>query len=78
MPRFYVGMPDGRWRVFSTIADGFVTEPMTFDELREYRRKRATEKCDWETSTLLTDRPRINVMSYEDAMDYLAEMEVDE
>ncbi len=77
MPRFYVDMPDGRWRVFSTIADGFVTEPMTFDELREYRRKRATEKCDWETDSLLTDHPRINVMSYEDVMDYLAEMAVD-
>ena len=78
MPRYNVKLPDGRWQVFSTIADGFVTGPMTFDELREHRRRRAIEQCDYETDTLLTDRPRVNVMSYEEAMERMADSEVDE
>ena len=66
MPRFNVKLPDGRWRVFSTVVEDYITEPLTFDELREFRRVEYGAN-DEETDTLLTDHPRINVMSYEEA-----------
>lgn len=66
MPRFNVKLPDGRWQVFSTIVENFITEPMTFDELKNYRRYHYGA-ADEETETLLTDRPKCNRMSYEDA-----------
>ncbi len=71
MPRYNVKMPDGRWRVFSSVCDDFVTDPMTFDELREWRRFEYGSNggfTDKETDSLLTDRPRVNVLAYEDAM----------
>ncbi len=69
MPRFNVKLPDGRWQVFSTVVDDFVTEPMTFEELREFRRGQAVREADAETDSLLTSIPRINVMSYDEALE---------
>lgn len=69
MPRFNVKLPDGRWQVFSTVVDDFVTEPMTFEELREFRREQAVREADAETDSLLTSIPRINVMSYDEALE---------
>ena len=66
MPRYNVKLPDGRWQVFSTIVDDFITDPMTFEELRDFRLEqyRATYA---DTDTLLTDKPTCNRMSYEEA-----------
>lgn len=69
MPRFNVKLPDGRWQVFSTVVDDFVTGPMTFEELREFRREQAVREADAETDSLLTSIPRINVMSYDEALE---------
>lgn len=71
MPRYNVRLPDGRWQVFSSVVDNFITEPMTFDELREFRRMEAIEMADTETASLLTARPRINTMRYEDAIEII-------
>lgn len=70
MPRFNVKLPDGRWRVFSTIVEDFITEPMTFDELRSFRRDEYghTPGTDLDTESLLTDKPHINRMGYSEAM----------
>ncbi len=69
MPRFNVPLPDGKWIVYSTICDDYVSEPMTFDELREWRRREYGEhECsDEDTYSLLTDNPTINRMTYEEA-----------
>lgn len=66
MPRYNVRRPDGMWQVFSSVSEGFITGPMTFDELRDYRLGEYASPYA-ETDTLLTDRPRCNVMSYKEA-----------
>ena len=76
MPRFNVSLPDGRWQVFSTIVDDFVSEPLTFDELKDFRLKSYGATYE-ETETLLTDNPQCNRMTYEEAMDYMRSMEDD-
>lgn len=76
MPRFNVSLPDGRWQVFSTIVDDFVSEPMTFDELKDFRLKYYGATYE-ETETLLTDKPQCNRMTYEEVMDYMRSMEDD-
>lgn len=67
MPRFNVELPDGMWQVFSTIVEDFITEPMTFDELKDYRLEHYASPYA-ETETLLTDEPRCNRMDYWEAV----------
>ena len=78
MPRFNVQLPDGRWRCLSTICDDWVTEPMDFESYKAWRREEYVGQTDEESDSLLTDRPRINVMSYEEAIEYLDEMKDEE
>lgn len=66
MPRYNVPLADGRWQVFSTIVDDYITKPMTFDQLKEYRRMHYGSSYE-ETETLLTDKPACNRMSPEEA-----------
>jgi len=68
MPRFYVEK-DGEWNIFSTIVDDFIfDEFVCLDALKArllYERyKELTEDID----SLLTDRPRVNVMTYKEAV----------
>lgn len=68
MPRFYVEK-DGEWNIFSTIVDGFVfDEFVCLDALKArllYERyKELTDDID----SLLTDKPSVNVMDYEEAV----------
>ena len=71
MPKYNVKLPDGRWRCLSTVVDDWITEPMDFESYKAWRREEYTRQTDEESDSLLTDRPRINVMSYEDAVKYL-------
>lgn len=71
MPRFYVPLPDGRWRILSTIVDDFITNPMTFEELKEFRRNEA----DIETDSLMQPQSTLNRMTYQEAVEYLRECE---
>lgn len=69
MPRYYVEK-NGEWNIFSTITDDFIfDEFVCLDALRVrllYERyKELTEDID----SLLTDKPRVNVMTYEEAME---------
>lgn len=68
MARYYVEK-DGMWNVFSTIVDDFIFDKFVcLEALKAYliyeRYKELTEDID----SLLTDRPRVNVMAYEDAV----------
>ncbi len=70
MPRYNVKLPDGRWRVFSSICDDYVTEPMEFVDLKSWRRFEYGAQggqTDRESDSLLADKPLVNVMAYEDA-----------
>lgn len=70
MPKWNVKLKNGRWRVYSTVVDDYITKEMDFDELLEYRRELAIQKADKETYSLLTDKPLINITSEEEIQDY--------
>ena len=70
MPKWNVKLKNGRWRVYSTIVDDYITKEMDFDELLEYRRELAIQNADKETYSLLTDKPLINITSEEEIQDY--------
>lgn len=69
MARYYVEK-DGEWNIFSTIIDDFLfDEFICLDALKArllYERfKELTEDMD----SLLTDNPRVNVMTYSEAIE---------
>ena len=69
MARYYVEK-DGEWNIFSTIIDDFIfDEFICLDALKArllYERfKELTEDMD----SLLTDNPRVNVMTYSEAVE---------
>jgi hypothetical protein len=70
MPRYNVKLPDGMWQVFSSICDDYITGPMTFAELKAWRRREYGEqsgRTDVESDSLLTGKPLVNTMSYKEA-----------
>lgn len=69
MPRFYVEK-NGEWNIFSTIVDDFLLDEFVCLEalkarLLYERYKELTE----DINSLLTDKPRVNVMPYEEAIE---------
>lgn len=66
MPRYNVQLSNGLWCVWSTVADDWITEPMTFRELKEFRKREAIGKADEETASLLTNKPKINKLSFKE------------
>ena len=69
MARYYVEK-DGEWNIFSTVVDDFLfDEFICLDALKArllYERfKELTEDMD----SLLTDNPRVNVMTYSEAIE---------
>lgn len=69
MPRYYVEK-NGEWNIFSTIVDDFILDEFVcLDALKArllYERyKELTEDID----SLLTDNPRVNVMTYSEAIE---------
>lgn len=70
MSRWNVKLKNGRWRVYSTVVDDYITKEMDFDELLEYRRELAIQKADKETYSLLTNKPLINITGEEEIQDY--------
>lgn len=71
MPNYCTKMNNGKWRVYSTIVDDYITDDMSFDELKGWRREVAIQRADEESDTLLTERPRINYCTQDEA-DYWA------
>ena len=74
MPRYYVEH-EGKWNILSTITDEYLfSEFIDFDTLKqEILGETVFERIE-ELDSLLTNNPRLNKMSYEDAEDYLEEM----
>lgn len=66
MPRYNVQLSNNLWAVWSTIVDDWVTDPMTFHELVVFRRTEAVRNADRESESLLTDKPEINKMTYDE------------
>lgn len=68
MPRYYVKNKKDKWNIFSSIVDDYILDNfVTFEELKDYAIKRKVEEYSKELDSLLTDRPELNVMGYEEA-----------
>ena len=55
------------WRVYSTVVDDYITDDMSFEELKDFRRREAIERADEETMSLLTERPSVNFCKQSEA-----------
>ena len=67
MPHYCTKMNNGKWRVYSTIVDDYITDDMSFEELKAWRREVAMRRADEESDTLLTERPLINYCTQDEA-----------
>ena len=67
MPHYYAKMNNGSWRVYSTIVDDYITDDMSFEELKAWRRAAAIIRANEESDTLLTERPCINYCKQNEA-----------
>ena len=67
MPHYCTKMNNGKWRVYSTIVDDYITDDMSFEELKSWRREVAIQRADEESDTLLTERPLINYCTQDEA-----------
>lgn len=69
MPRFYVKNKENKWNIFSTIVDDFLyVDWLSFDDLVEVVCSEIAQNKYEEIQTLLTDKPKLNIMSYDEAM----------
>lgn len=70
MPRYYVKNKEDKWNIFSTIIDNFLYEKwLTFNQLKETVITELVMDKEEELETLLTDKPIVNIMSYEEALE---------
>lgn len=67
MPRFYVQRPDGKWNIFSSVADGYIAEGLTLDGIKQFRLEKFTSENEREVNSLASDNPRLNVMDFAEA-----------
>ena len=69
MPRYFVENK-GEWNIFSTIVDDFLfDEFICLDALKAHLLYEEYKRIDEDINSLLTDRPKVNVMPYEEAME---------
>ena len=69
MPRYFVENK-GEWNIFSTIVDDFLfDEFICLDALKARLLYEEYKRIDEDVNSLLTDRPKVNVMPYEEAME---------
>ena len=70
MPRYHVQDQYGNWNTYSTVIDDF-RYPffMPFELYKREIIKEYVEEREEELNTLMTDRPRLNTISYERAME---------
>ena len=74
MPRYYVEH-EGKWNILSTITDEYLFSEFTdFDILKSFVLGETVIERTEELDSLLTNKPKLNKMSYEDAQNYLEEM----
>lgn len=74
MPRFYVEH-EGKWNILSTITDEYMFSEFTdFDTLKEFILGETVVERNRELDSLLTNKPKLNKMSYEDAEHHLEVM----
>ena len=69
MPRYYVEK-NGEWNIFSTIVDDFILDEFVcLDALKARLLYERYKELTKDIDSLLTDKPSVNVMDYEEAME---------
>lgn len=69
MARFYVKNKENKWNIFSSIVDNFLyVDWLSFDDLVKAVCSELVQNKYKEMQTLLTDKPELNIMSYDEAM----------
>ena len=69
MPRYYVEK-ENKWNIFSTIVDDFLyTDFLDFEELKALVVGEVVVQKIQELDTLKTDKPILNRMTYEEAVE---------
>ena len=77
MPRYFVENK-GKWNIFSTIVDDFLfDEFVCITALKVRLLYEEHKRIEEDINSLLTDRPKVNVMSYEEAMELIRKNESD-
>lgn len=75
MPKFYVKNDEGLWNIYSTIIDDYVLPDfMDISMIITYAIGEEVINKLSDLESLETDRPRLNVMSYEEAEQRRAEI----
>lgn len=75
MPRFYVKNDKGLWNIYSTIIDGYLYDD--FIEFEDIKAKAVGETVIErlkELDSLLTEKPKLNTMAFEEAERKIADM----
>lgn len=78
MPRFYVQRPDGLWNIFSTVLDEYISEGLTLDGIKKFRADDFNKNNEREVNSLLTERPELNIMSFDEAEERISCIEKEE
>lgn len=72
MPRFYVKNKEDKWNIYSTIVDDILYDNwLTFNQLEEAVINEIIMDKKEDLKSLLTNKPRVNVMSYDDCLEKL-------
>lgn len=78
MARFYVEK-DGEWNIFSTVVDDFLLDEFVcLDALKARLLYERYKELIEDIDSLLTDRPKVNVMTYEEAVERIRETDTDQ
>ena len=74
MPRFYVRNSEGKWNILSTIIDEYIFDDFAeWDDFYFYILGQKTAEIADDLQSLKTEKPQLNVMSFEEAEKYIAE-----
>ena len=75
MPRYFVKNKKNEWNVFSSIIDDFLFDDfISFEQLKNEMIEEKIKEYDKELDSLLTNRPILNVMDYEEATQIIKEL----
>lgn len=76
MSRYYVKNPEGKWNIFSSIIDDLLyDEWLEFGDLVDSVCDELIKNQKQNMRSLLTDNPRLNVMSYEECINSIVKEE---
>lgn len=75
MAHYYVKDKENKWNIFSSVIDNFLFDSfIDFETLKAGVIDETVREKDKELETLLTDKPELNVMSYEEAIEIIKEV----